>query len=190
MVLSFIKFFVVLTYFFLTSSIKAKETWIIDKELSTIEFEVPVLIAKNVKGYFKEVDGLIELNIDSSGRNKAIFYVKIDSIEINHNKYKDLLLSNIFFDYKNYPLALLDTKSFYSNGGDDLHLKADFNIKGISKTIPLKITITYLTDDFAQIKSELTFSRNDFNIGIGKWGSTKILKDKVTLKANLFLFKN
>lgn len=190
MQLSFIKLFIILTYIFFTSSTKAKETWIIDKELSTIEFEVPILFAKDVKGYFTEIDGLIELNIDSNGRNKAIFYVKIDSIEINHNKYKDLLLSNIFFDYKNYPLALLDTKSFFYRGENNLNLKADFNIKGISKTIPLKITITYLTDNFVQIESELTFSRNDFNIGIGKWSSTKILKDKITLKANLFLFKN
>ena len=35
----------------------------------------------------------------------------------------------------------------------------------------------------------LSFSRNDFEIGIGSWKNTTILKDEIKIKANIFLFK-
>ena len=44
----------------LSSQILAKETWILDKDLSTIEFELPLLLAHNVKGEFTEINGLVE----------------------------------------------------------------------------------------------------------------------------------
>ena len=46
------KLFSLLSCFFLfiTFHTLAKETWILDKDLSTIEFELPVLLANNVKG--------------------------------------------------------------------------------------------------------------------------------------------
>ena len=44
-------------------------------------------------------------------------------------------------------------------------------------------------EELVQIQSELAFSRTNFGIGIGKWQNTSILKDKVKLKTNLFLFR-
>ena len=40
-----------------------------------------------------------------------------------------------------------------------------------------------------QIKSYISFSRNDFEIGTGSWKNTTILKDEIKIKANIFLFK-
>ena len=39
-------------------SLNAKEKWIIDKNISEISFEVPVLFASNVKGEFKDIEGV------------------------------------------------------------------------------------------------------------------------------------
>ena len=50
-------------FFLFTHTIIAKETWFIDKELSTITFELPVLLMKNVKGKFTEIEGLIDIDI-------------------------------------------------------------------------------------------------------------------------------
>ena len=68
------KFFLIFfLYFLFTSFVSASERWILDKSLSTIEFELPVFLAKNVKGNFKNIEGFVELDVDNKINNKAIF---------------------------------------------------------------------------------------------------------------------
>ena len=178
-----------LIFFLLANELQAKEKWILDKKLSSIEFELPVLFAKNVKGHFNEIEGLIELDLTNKINNKAIFSVKTNKLDMNYIKYKDLLLSNIFFDTDQYPVAVVDTKKFYYSNEKELNLTAELTIKGKSEMLPLNITVKKLTEELVQIKSELIFSRTLFQIGIGKWSNTAILKDQVKLKTNLFLFR-
>ena len=185
---SLIKIILVI-YFVNSPSITAKERWSLDKELSTIEFELPVLFIKNVVGQFSEIEGLIEIDENNKKNNKAIFSVKIDSIDINYKKYKDLILTNIFFDSKNFPIALVDTKQFSYDNEKKLKLSAELIIKGISDNVPLDLEIIHLTQDIIQIKGELIFSRKLFKIGLGKWSSAKVLSDKAIIKTNLFLIR-
>ena len=178
-----------LIFFLLATELQAKEKWILDKKLSSIEFELPVLFAKNVKGHFNEIEGLVELDLTNKINNKAIFSVKTNKLDMNYIKYKDLLLSNIFFDTDQYPVAVVDTKKFYYSNEKELNLTAELTIKGKSEMLPLNITVKKLTEELVQIKSELIFSRTLFEVGIGKWSNTAILKDQVKLKINLFLFR-
>ena len=92
------KFFLIFLIFSIFPTLSySSERWILDKTLSTIEFELPVLFAKNVKGKFNSIEGFVELDVDQKENNKAIFSVKIDDLDMNYFNYKDLLLSNIFF---------------------------------------------------------------------------------------------
>ena len=168
----------------------AKEKWVIDKDISKITFEVPVLFASDVKGEFKNIDGFVEIDLENKKNNKALVSADIQSIEINYSKYRDLLLSPIFFDLSNFPLALLDTKKFSYENQDELTLDIELTIKGISKMTETKITIKKLTNDIVQILGSLEFSRNDFNIGNGNWKNTTILKNNVKINANIFLIKD
>ena len=189
-ILKKLKFILVFFYFlFQTSNIFASERWILDKSLSTIEFELPVLFANNVKGQFYTIEGFVELDVDKKENNKAIFSVQIDDLEMNYVKYKDLLLSNIFFDTKKFPLAVIDTKKFSYDNENELKLDAELTLKGKSEMIPLVINVKRLAEELVQIQTEMIFSRTAFNIGIEKWQNTSILKDKVKLQTNLFLFK-
>ena len=169
--------------------IKSKERWLLDKTLSTITFEVPVLLSKNVKGEFKEIEGLVEIDLKKKQNNKALFSVNTKSVDINYTKYKDLLLSDIFFFSSEYPLAVIDTKKFSYINEKEIKLDVEFSLKGKNKILPLDIYINRLAEELVQIKSFMVFSRNEFNIGKGKWSNSVILKDKVTIKTNLFLFK-
>ena len=47
----------------------------------------------------------------------------------------------------------------------------------------------HLAEELVQIIGTLNFSRTAYQIGIGKWSSTAILKDKAKITTNLFLFK-
>ena len=184
------KFFLFIFLFISSSNITyASERWVLDKSLSTIEFELPVLFAKNVKGRFNTIEGFVELDVDQKENNKAIFYVEVNDIDMNYIKYKDLLLSNIFFDVQQFPKAVVDTNKFSYVNETELTLDVELTIKGKSEIVPLSINIKRLAEELVQIKSELTFSRTAFEIGIGNWENTSILKDKVKLTTNLFLFR-
>ena len=171
------------------SIVLAGETWILDKELSSITFELPVLLAKNVQGTFTSIEGFVEIDVDQKKNNKAIFSVDIGSIDMNYIKYKDLLLSNIFFDERQFPKVVIDTKKFSYQNEEELEINVELIIKRQSQMVPLTITVKRLAEELVQIQSELVFSRTDFNIGIGKWSNTAILRDKAKIKTNLFLFK-
>ena len=167
----------------------AAERWLLDKSLSTIEFELPVLFAKNVKGSFNTIDGFVELDLNQKENNKAIFYVEVNDLDMNYIKYKDLLLSNVFFDAQQFPKAVVDTKKFSYVNETEFSMDVELTIKGKSAIVPLVINVKRLAEELVQIQSELIFSRTAFEIGIGNWKNTTILKDKVKLSTNLFLFR-
>ena len=167
----------------------AADRWILDKSLSTIEFELPVLFAKNVKGSFNTIDGFVELDLNQKENNKAIFYVEVNDLDMNYIKYKDLLLSNVFFDAQQFPKAVVDTKKFSYVNETEFSMDVELTIKGKSAIVPLVINVKRLAEELVQIQSELIFSRTAFEIGIGNWKNTTILKDKVKLSTNLFLFR-
>ena len=182
-------FFLICIFLFISYPILTKERWVLDTNLSTIKFELPILLADNVKGEFKEMKGLIEIDLDTKKNNKALFSVNIKSIEINYKKYRDLLLSNIFFEANKFPKGLIDTKKFSYNSENTLNLNAELTIKGITNSVPLILDITPLTDELVQIKGNIKFLRTAFQIGTGKWKNTSILKDKASIDVNLFLFR-
>ena len=173
----------------LSSKSIANEKWILDKNISSISFEVPVLFATNVVGKFENINGFIELDLKDKKNNKAILSVDIESLKVNYKKYMDLILGPVFFDSTKYPFGVLDTKKFAYNNEEKLNLDIELSIKGITKTIDTQLTIINLTSDLVQIKGLLEFSRNDFNIGTGNWKNTAILKDKIIINSNLFLIK-
>ena len=167
----------------------AKERWILDKKISEITFEVPVLLAKNVMGKFNTFDGFVEIDTLDQKNNKAILSVNINSLEMNYKKYKNLILSDIFFNSDKYPIGVIDTKKFSYNNEEKLNLDIELTIKGTTRVVNTELLVIKLTNDLVQIKSELKFSRNDFNIGTGNWKNTTILKDKIKINSNIFLFK-
>ena len=184
------KFLLIFIYFVIQPTLTlASERWILDTSLSTVEFELPVLFAKNVKGKFNTIEGFVELDITEKDNNKAIFSVQINDIDMNYIKYKDLLLSNIFFDAENFPKAVVDTKKFSYVNDKEIEFEIELTIKGRNAMVPLTVYVSRLAEELVQIQTEMIFSRTAFNIGIEKWKNTSILKDKVKLQTNLFLFK-
>ena len=71
----------------------------------------------------------------------------------------------------------------------DAKMIGELTIKGKSQKIPIDIEVIKLASELVQIKSEISFSRNEFDIGTGSWKNTTILKDEIKIKANIFLFK-
>ena len=94
-----------------------------------------------------------------------------------------------FFDTKQFPKAVVDTKKFSYTNEKEIQINVELTLKGKSLIVPLKIYVTRLAEELVQIQSEMIFSRTNFEIGLGVWSNTSILKDEVILKTNLFLFR-
>ncbi len=186
-----IKHLVYITLFllFFFTNVSAKEKWIIDKNLSSIQFELPILFATNVAGEFTNIDGFVEIDLVNKTDNKALLSVEMTSIKGNYPKYRELLLGPIFFDSANYPIGVLDTKKFSYRNETELNLMIELTIKGISKMVNTNLKINKITSDIVQILGKLEFSRTDFKIGINGWANTTILKDKITVNADIFLIR-
>ncbi len=185
----FKKIFFFYLIFLFSNPVVAKEKWVVDKSLSKISFEVPVLFATNVLGEFKNFEGFVVLDLGDMKNNKAVFSVDIESINFNYEKYRNLLLGPIFFDSTNYPISVLDTKKFSYKNETELILDIELTIKGISKIVETKLKIKKLTEDIVQILGSTEFSRTQFNIGMKSWQNTTILKDKINIKSNIFLIR-
>ena len=83
----------------------------------------------------------------------------------------------------------MDTKKFSYKDEEELKLNIELTIKGLSKILETKIKIKKYTNDLVQILGDLELSRNEFNIGIGNWSNTTILKDTIKIKSNIFLIR-
>ena len=190
--MSFIKKILIIIFFTipLSNLTFAKETWILDEKISSISFEVPIFLGKNIEGKFKKIQGLIEIDYSLKDNTKAIFSVNINSVEMNYEKYVSLLLSETFFNEKKFPLALIETNIFEYKKEKKIKKEVELIIKNISQNIPVILEILYLTDDLIQIKGNMRFSRIAFDLGVGNWSSTAILKDIIEVNVDLFFFRN
>ena len=99
---------------------------------------------------------------------------------------------------KNDLIMGVQSNGFHSNGyslirkiikDNKINLTGELTIKDKSRNIPIDIDIIKLSSELVQVKSDVSFSRNDFDIGTGNWKNTTILKDEIKIKANIFLFK-
>ena len=52
----------------------ANDLWTIDKNISSIEFEVPVLLTKNVIGKFNEFDGFVSLDLSNQNNDEVFVF--------------------------------------------------------------------------------------------------------------------
>ena len=47
------------------NSINAKNVWILDQDLSEIKFELPILLAEDVKGEFNKFEGYVVIDLNN-----------------------------------------------------------------------------------------------------------------------------
>ena len=63
----------------------AKNTWILDKELSESTFELPVLLANKIRGQFTKFDGSVVMDQENKENNRVFFSIQINSMDLNKN---------------------------------------------------------------------------------------------------------
>jgi polyisoprenoid-binding protein YceI len=160
--------------------------WSIDPVWSSLEFEVKKLGLMSVKGRVPGFAGTIRGGDDAAieGTVDATSITTFDETRDGH------LQSPDFFDTQRYPELRFASTSIDARG-DDLVVRGDLTIKGVTK--PVELTGTYVGagndpwgNERVGIELQGTIDRTDFGL---RWnaplpGGGFLLPDDVTLRAS------
>jgi polyisoprenoid-binding protein YceI len=113
-------------------------TWALDGAHSSAEFSVRHMMIANVRGEFREISGTLQLdekNLEDSSVNVTI---KTASVQTNEAKRDEHLKSPDFFDVENYPEITFHSTKWEQRGEDELAIRGDLTIHGVTKEVVLK----------------------------------------------------
>jgi polyisoprenoid-binding protein YceI len=166
-------------------------TWSIDPTHSTVEFTIKHLGLATVKGHALDVAGTIEGGVNPSIEGT----VAVASITTHDETRDGHLASPDFFDAERYPELRFDSTSFEQDG-DDLVVRGDMTIRGVTKPVELRGTFVGTGSDpwgNERIGIELagTIDRREFGLS---WnaplpGGGFLLPDDVALSASFSAVK-
>ncbi len=153
-----------------------------DTSKTTVVFKVKYF-GHYIDALFTKVDiagNFDQNNLDSSFLNATI---DVNSFDTN-NSYRDKILSEDYFDVKNYPVITLESKKIEKVAPNLYNLNATLNIKGTSKLVVLPLIVSE-NGNRISIKSDFTINRLDYKVGKRSF----LLSKKVITNVNFLAVK-
>ncbi|HEY8728764.1 MAG TPA: YceI family protein [Acidothermaceae bacterium] len=112
-------------------------TWVIDPVHSEVGFTVRHMMVSKVRGRFARFEGQIVTGATPL-ESSVTASIDLASIDTNNAQRDGHIRSADFFDVETYP-----TMTYQSTGvrqdGDDLVLDGNLTLKGVTKTVPLRL---------------------------------------------------
>ncbi len=150
-------------------TIFADTAYIIDKEHTSLEFEIAHLVISTVKGRFDEFEGTIKLD------DKKVTLLSIqgsaaaNSINTNQEKRDKHLKSPDFFDVDKFPKLEFEAKDIKLAKGKSAKVKGFITIHGVKKNVTVNLTFKGVATDpwgaeKAVTDAETTINRKDFGL--------------------------
>lgn len=119
----------------------------LDPSHSHVGFSVKHMMISNVKGEFKEYDGVINFDPKSMSFTKFSGTVDAASVDTGIEKRDDHLKSADFFDVKKYPTITFVMKKYKSEGKDEGEMIGDLTIHGVTKSVKMDVEIGGVAKD-------------------------------------------
>ncbi len=110
--------------------------WNIDPEHSSVEFQVKHMGIANLKGFFSDLEGSLEVAED--GTISAGGRVKAASINTRAPQRDEHLRSADFFDAENYPELRFQSKSVEQVDEESYRIVGDLTIRGVTREVEFK----------------------------------------------------
>ena len=149
--------------------------WDIDPAHTGIYFGVDHIFSK-VQGHFKEFDAQLAFDPDNLTAGRAVFSVKVNSIDTNNTKRDSHLKSDDFFSAKAYPEMRFESTAVTHTGGNQYVLEGTLTIKDVSRVVRLPFTFFGTKDhpfdpkqEVAGFETRLTIDRLEYHVGNGKF---------------------
>lgn len=139
------------------------DTWVVDPAASTINFS-GTHMDKPFQGKFLTWASTILFSETDLSLSKAKVMIDTASASTGDKMYDGTLPNKEWFDVKQFPQAVFETKIFKKTGENTYEAEADLTIKGITQTIILPFTLN-ITDKTADMTARLTLDRLAFDVG-------------------------
>jgi len=170
--------FLLFILFSFSTTLVAKESWIIEPAKSSITFTATQNDAP-VSGEFKTFTGTIDFDPNDLPSSNIHIIVDMASVASDAAKVADYLKMEEWFNVSLFPKADFQSKSIKKIG--DITYEAEGTLMIRDKTVP--VTLTFNLDKFspalAYVTGKTTIKRKDFGVGQGEWGQTDLIKDNV-----------
>lgn len=166
-------------------------TWVLDPIHSTIGFEVAYLVG-TFRGRFEDVDAKLNVSDDEAS---LVGSARVSSVVVKDETLETHLQSPDFFDAGRYPELTFESREI-ERAGDELTLRGDITIRGVTQPVELAGTISDpITDGFGRdrigVRVETTVDRTEFGLN---WNmplpsGDPALANDVKLEAELFFVR-
>lgn len=121
--------------------------WVLDPAHSEIDFKVRHMMITNVKGEFRNFDGLILANGDDFSTGSVELNIESGSIFTNNTDRDNHLKSADFFDAENFKALKFTSSSLTKLDDENYRLKGLLSIKGIEKEITFDVEFGGINKD-------------------------------------------
>ena len=105
--------------------------WNLDKDHTSLGFEVVHMVVSKTKGKFTEYSGTVEMDPEKQEFKTIEAVIQTASVTTDHQKRDDHLRSADFFDAKTFPTMTYKMKS-YTKSGDQYTAIGDFTLLGVT----------------------------------------------------------
>ncbi len=169
--------------------------WNLDKDHTTLGFEVVHMVVSKTKGKFTEYSGTVEMDAEKQEFKTIEAIIQTASVTTDHQKRDDHLRSADFFDVKTFPTMTYKMKS-YTKQGDQYTAVGDFTLLGVTKELTLVGTFNGVAQDpwgntRAGFTAEGTLNRKDYGMKFSKLldNGGLMVGDEVHLKLEIEVIK-
>ena len=170
--------------------------WKIDPAHAGIYFSIDHIFSK-VKGHFNDFDAEIYFDPNNLEQSRAIFTVKVSSIDTNNTKRDGHLQSDDFFSAKKYPNMRFESTAVTHSHDNRYMVDGTMTIKDVSRKV--KLPFTFLgtkpnpfnpKQEVAGFELSMTIDRFDYNVGNGKFLDLGVVGKYVDVIITLELTRN
>lgn len=159
-------------------------SWQIVPDKSTLTFTATQNNSP-VTGQFKNFSGDIHFDPNQLATSQVDIVVDLGSVSTAYKEVADTLLTDDFFDVKDFPKAEFKATQFTKLNDKTYQANGTLTIR--NKTLPLILTftLTQYTDTNAIATGTALLKRTAFGVGRGEWSNTSNIKDDVKINFTL-----
>jgi polyisoprenoid-binding protein YceI len=122
-------------------------TWTVDRDHSSVGFEVKHMMIATVRGHFSEFEGTLEAAEDDPSNSHAHGTVNVASIDTGNADRDAHLRSPDFFDVERYPQARFESTRIEHVEGGKYRVTGDLTLKGETRPVTMDATVMGAAED-------------------------------------------
>jgi polyisoprenoid-binding protein YceI len=150
----------------------AADTWAIDRDHSTVSFQVRHLLTK-VRGSFGDFSGTVLMDPKSPQTGSVEFSIDAKSIDTDLDKRDEHLRGADFFDVANHPKITFASKKVAPLSAGRYAVAGTLTIRGVAREVTLPVELLGTSKDpwgntRAAFATEITLNRKDYGINWNK----------------------